>query len=648
MNGTRLSRRSKITLAGAQPMHPGRLRRSSLTYRRVCSLLAPCHPGASAALFAQVIFSRLPIGLCAITVTAVAAPRPAHALDGTASAGLGLGRWDNWSGDAHTSTNIPDWQLAASFAGQPFRPGLLDWQAGASYTGLRDYETNLTSNRNAYGYRLNTAMLSSTNVPITLSASRVTSSFATETNSPQTGGTISQTGTTETSMLTSSLVLRAPQLPMLRLQGSWVNANNTPIGGVSTNLDTKIVNAGLSQSLGTQTYAVDYASTWNSGNFNLNNYRTDYLNAQFISAPRADLMVHFRESYLLRTPTNDAAQNPRYDDNTVTAGVVFRPKQRWTTSLDYSFHHALVSAGAPTLDQTSHALSETTTFRLRPDLQLFATGGAGYTYEQLQEASMRAGSQSLGGGVSWQYKRGRMMLLTSGNGQLAALETSGQAFALGYGVGASEGITHARDRLNLGLTYSIAYSDNAAGVGGSNLTQMVYGSADGLVGRNLQLRSTLNYAQTRRQDPLLGEYQNRTLTFIARAAMRRLRDSYSLDLTLGESEGLAGSLAPSNGPPSPTILPSSYNTRSKFATLQATQTMLRGKLAIIEVGRVMSIEMPQQPSQHEESAWLSLRYALGQIYISVEDRLSRGGTAGPALMSNLFMLRLSRGFGVHF
>ncbi len=54
-----LSRRSKITLAGARPIHPGWLRRSSLTYRRVCALLAPCHPGASAALFAQVIFSRL-------------------------------------------------------------------------------------------------------------------------------------------------------------------------------------------------------------------------------------------------------------------------------------------------------------------------------------------------------------------------------------------------------------------------------------------------------------------------------------------------------------------------------------------------------------------------------------------------------------
>ena len=98
------------------------------------------------------------LGLCACAACATASPGPARALDASATAGFGLGRWDTWASDTHTATTIPDWQLTANLSGQPFRPGLLDWQAGASYTGLRDYETNLTSNRNAYGYRLNTAM----------------------------------------------------------------------------------------------------------------------------------------------------------------------------------------------------------------------------------------------------------------------------------------------------------------------------------------------------------------------------------------------------------------------------------------------------------------------------------------------------------
>jgi hypothetical protein len=62
----------------------------------------------------------------------------------------------------------------------------------------------------------------------------------------------------------------------------------------------------------------------------------------------------------------------------------------------------------------------------------------------------------------------------------------------------------------------------------------------------------------------------------------------------------------------------------------------------------MSIAMPQQPSQHEESAWLSLRYSIGAMFITAENRLSRGGTNGPSQTSNLFMLRLSRTFGAHF
>jgi len=75
---------------------------------------------------------------------------------------------------------------------------------------------------------------------------------------------------------------------------------------------------------------------------------------------------------------------------------------------------------------------------------------------------------------------------------------------------------------------------------------------------------------------------------------------------------------------------------------------MRGKLALIEVGRMMSIEMPQQPRQYEESVWLSLRYTIGLLALTVEDRLSRGGSTGPAQTINLFMLRLSRSFGAHF
>jgi hypothetical protein len=587
--------------------------------------------------------------LCAVAAAVSATPGAAHAVDASATAGLGLGRWDTWAGDVHTATSVPDWQLSANLSGQPFRPGLLDWQAGASYMGLRDYAADMNSSRSGWSYRLASALLSNSNFPMTFAASRTTSSFTTDTTSAQTGSPTTQTGTTETNQFTSTMILRAPLLPSLRLQGTWVDSTNTPIGGVSTNQDTKIVNAGLSQSLGSQTYSVDYSSTWNSGNFTLTNYRSDYLNAQFISTPRPDVTFRFREYYALRTPTNNAPGNPRYDDNLLSAGVIYRPAQRWTSSLDYDFHNALVTApGAPTVEQTSHGLSETLNFRYRPNLQLFAGGGTGYTYEQLQDTSVRAGNQNLGGGAIWQYKRGRTTLLTSGNGQMAALETSGQPFTLGYGVGGSEGVNHARERLSLGLNYSIAYSSNATGVGGSTLAQAVYGSADGIVGRGLQVRGTLNYSQTRRNDPLLGEFQNYTVTFIARASLRRLREFYSVDITLGESDGIAGAVAVSGVGPSTTILPSTYNTRSKFATIQATQSILRGKLAIIEVGRLMSIEMPQQPRQHEESAWLTLRYTIGQIYLTAEDRLSRGGSNGPSLVSNLFMLRLSRNFGGRF
>ena len=577
------------------------------------------------------------------------APRPAAALEVNALAGLGVGRWDYWSADTHTATTIPDWQLSANLSGQPFRPGLMDWQAGASYMGLHDYAPNQNGSRNAWSYRLSSALLSSSNVPITLLASRTITNFATDTTSALGGSPVTQTGTTDTNLLSSSVTLRGAGYPTLRLQGSWIDSNSTPIGGVSTSLDTKIVNAGVAQSLGNHIYSVDYSSTWNRGNYTLNNYRSDYLNAQFITTPRPDVLIRFRDYYILRTPTNDAPLNPRYDDNLIAAGVLYRPGQRWTSSLDYNYQHALVNAvGAPPTEQTSHGLVETTNFRYRPNLYFFASGGAGYTDEQLQDSSLRAGNQNLGAGANWQHTRGRTTLLSQANGQIAALETTGKSTTMGYGVGGSEGISHMRQRVGLSLSYTVSYASNVSGVGGWTLVQAVYGNTDALVGRRLQVRGAINYSQTRREDPLLGSFQNHTASLYARAAIRRARDFYAVDLTMGESDGLAGAVAQPVAAPAPNLLPSTYNTQSRFLTLQATQTMLRGKLALIEVGRLMSITMPQQPSQHEESAWLTLRYTIGATFLTLEDRLSRGGTTGPSQISNLLMLRLSRGFGASY
>ena len=591
-------------------------------------------------------------GLCAMAAATFVAPGRASAVDVAANAGFGLGRWDYWSTDAHTVNTIPDWQLSAALSGQPFRPGLLEWQAGASYMGLHDYAPNQSTSRGAWGYRLSSSMLSNSNTPATFAASRTTTSFASDTTAGQPGSTITQSGTTETNLLSSSLVLRGISYPTVRLQGTWVDSTNTPIGGINTSLDTKIVNVGVGQSLGNHIYSVDYSSTWNNGNYTLNNYRSDYLNAQFITTPRPDIMLRFREYYILRTPTNNAPLNPRYDDNLVSAGVIYRPGQRWSSSLDYGYQHALMTAmtatGPSNSEQTAHQLSETTNFRYRPNLYFFATGTAATTLEQQQDNGVRGGNQNLGAGGNWLYTRGATTLLTSGNSQIAALETGGQPTTLGYGVGGGEGVGHRRGRLSMNLSYNISYASNTSGVGGSSLSQIVYGNADALVGRSMKWSSTLSYSQTRRDDPVLGTFQNHTLTFIARTAWQWRRNSFSFDLTLGETDGLSGAVALPVAAPSPTIVSSSYNTQSRFASLQATQSMLRGKLVLVEVGRLMELQMPQQQGQHEESAWVSLRYTMGLMYITAENRLSRGGTNGPSQTSNLFMLRLSRNFGAHF
>ena len=111
---------------------------------------------------------------------------------------------------------------------------------------------------------------------------------------------------------------------------------------------------------------------------------------------------------------------------------------------------------------------------------------------------------------------------------------------------------------------------------------------------------------------------------------------------------MAGSLASPTGAPAPLAAPSSYNTRSRYATLQLSQILLRGKLTFNQLFRVLSMELPEQPSQYEEAAIFTIRYAIGAMNLTLDDRLSRGGTTGPSQTSNLIMLRLSRNFGANF
>ncbi|MBI5502998.1 MAG: hypothetical protein HY907_22325 [Deltaproteobacteria bacterium] len=75
---TVLGTRSKIPLRFWPPIHPHRRRCSSLTYVRVCSLLAPCRRGASAARIRKTIFSRVlaAFALSAAVSCAKKAPPP--------------------------------------------------------------------------------------------------------------------------------------------------------------------------------------------------------------------------------------------------------------------------------------------------------------------------------------------------------------------------------------------------------------------------------------------------------------------------------------------------------------------------------------------------------------------------------------------
>jgi hypothetical protein len=569
--------------------------------------------------------------------------RTAFAVEANATAGVGYGRWDTWIADQHSTSSMPDWQGSLDLSGRPFRPGLLEWRAGVSYQAVRNYYAAQSSTRDGWGLRLQSAFLSGTPLPITISAGRSWTDFATDSGTRLTGSTL-------TNSLNLAIIFRKRFYPTLRLQGTWINTANHAPGGTKTDTDSKTMNVGMTHTTGTQTYAVDYSTAWNSGNFAINNYRSDYLNAQFTSTPSENVLVRFREYYLLRNPTNDVALNPRFDDNNLSAGVQWRPGSRWNSALDYNFRHALVTAkGAPRNEQTGHSLTNLTYLRLRPTLAFFGTTTLGFADQRLEDQRVRAGNQRLGAGVNGQIKVGRTNFLLSGSGQGAFIETQDTPFSLGYVLSQSSGFTHMRERMNLGLQVSLSYASNAVGVGGTTFSQTVQAMTEGVVGKGTYLRGTLSYNGSRRDDPVLGMSQTRTLTLVARAAWRRWNTLWAADFSGGQSDALAEALvAPEIAPADPLVVSQAYNTRSRYATLQLSQSLLRSKLAITELLRILNLQMPGGPGQYEEAGMLTVRYQVGAVTLSLEDRLSRGGSIGPAQTVNVLMVRLSRAFGARF
>lgn len=572
----------------------------------------------------------LPLLLLAPALTAAGD----YALSGQVDAGYG--RTDAVTGE--TSSTSPAWDYGGqlSLTATPIRADLLQLQATGSYRQLSTSYFETKNRSNNFGYQAALGLLQNMPVSIQAFASRSWSDFNATAATTQTGATLNSTAG-------GAVVLHAESLPTLRAAFTRTDFENRGLGGLTTTGNSQRLSFSGSHTLENQSYSASYDTSWNQGSFADANYRNHIFAFQGNAAVAKGLELRLSENYFLRRPTETAltAVNPRYDDNSLSADLFWRPGGALSGSTAYSYRHSRIEVqGSPSSDTVAHAFSTGADYAFAAEWSVSGTAAVGRTESRLGEETRRAAGESLGAGLRWQRKAGDYDYSTSASASagLTQPETGPDLYA--YGVGLGGGLNTTAGAWLLGASLGTSYSSNLLGALGSSLRTTLNGSAATRWAGGLRLRLQLQVSDQRQESDLQGKVTNQLYTVQGTASYRF---SWA-DATLGLTNGAAPNLIDPAVAPN---LPRTLNTSSRFATLSGGTRFLDAIFAEA-LARYLETEAPARPTTWETGVTVRLIYRIGLFDFSLEDRYSVGGFDGFRTRINVVLVRASRSFGVGF
>ncbi|MBI3182975.1 MAG: hypothetical protein HYZ28_12635 [Myxococcales bacterium] len=552
------------------------------------------------------------------------------------SLGGGHTRSDIFAGQTHTGLPSWIWNASVSVSASPFRLGLLSLSAGVGYSGQRSIYSEGTVDNHGLGYRAGLSTKLSA-LSISLTASRDTADFLSNVGTPQTGSTLTTSYVGNASLLVSGY-------PSLSFGISRVDTENLSFGSDPRPSGRTNLQVSSAHSTSNLIYAANYGTGWNTGLLSQENFRSHGASLSATAALRSDIGFGISEHYYLRLPTHSAPDNPRYDDNAFNTSLQWKPGERLTTNLGYSYRHTLVTLlDAVALESRVQTLAPGVQYRINPETVVSGSGALTYTAIRGQPGQLSAGSgQQIGSGIGFRKSlRPNMSLNLGGNASVGLGENLDGNIFLGYGLGGNGSLSMWGKPGQLSVTYSVAFSQNLGGVLNSSLIQQ--GSIEGqtFVSRAL-LSGALRFYSSRRDVADVGTFLSRTLAFDT--SFRKGR--YSASFNAGSSEGLDRTLQSpiSDG----LFLPAGYNSHARYAALTSGVSLFRDRLGISGTARTVYTRPPSGLSSWEHGFGLNVGWSIGAFGFSLSEQLSYGGTGDSWRTANLVMLQVSRGFGLAF
>jgi hypothetical protein len=556
----------------------------------------------------------------------------AVALDVGGSLGAGYDRSDTWAGGLHTS--IPSWDFASqlSLSDSPLAPGLLTWSATGDYRRHRSLYTDSTSTTDNFGFLGSASLFQSSPLSLQLAGSRAWTEFTSSGPTEQTGSTLVTTYGARARYATMAR-------PSFTAAVARTEIENRSFG-VRSQAENTTLSTGVSQQLEGFDYALAYDTSFSSGTFADTNYRSHTFNLQATTYLTPGVELRLVDRYFLRDPTVTAGTNPRFDDNDFHLSATSRGDTRLISRADYEYRHFVTTVpGADGRDAFDHLATAATEYRYSPEWTFAGNAGASYAKDRLGATELAGSTEQVGANARWQRALERSQLFLSGGGSLGLQQRDGAGQQGAWGVSAGGGGSTARETWVGSLSYTLGLSRNLSGLFGTTLSQQLNATADTRLAGWL-VRNLLAISAARRYADVGDSSVNRSIQGTVTAS----QGGYVLQLLAGLSDGASGTISnPGDG----LFLPSTFNTRSRFAQANASGQLSRD-VSVSVNARYQQSTAPGRSLQWEQGVGGVLGYSLGLFQLSLDERYSYGGYGDTRQRGNLLFVRLTRFFGARF
>jgi hypothetical protein len=571
------------------------------------------------------------------TGLALAAAAPASALSYGGYVGLQYARDDAWATSLqHSSAPHLDLNLGLSLDGYVYTPGAFAYTLAGDYRRTSFQQTGAPETvQNFLQYRARATAFGDPRTPLSVSAhaQRSTEQSASTSSNPVGLDVDSRTYGVD-------MRYRQPDRPLL--SASYVRTesiNHVPGLADATRLSD---NVGVSTSHGAAGYS--YAATY-YGAFNQGTYVTDAFDnhrvSVFAKAGVADKTeVRIADSYYLRVPTELSPFSPRQELNSLNATVIRRTGLSDFDEVGYSYSRGVQEApGAEVLDRLAQQATYAHQHTLaNPELRLRANVDATLSQNRLGTTETRDAGQSLGLGVTWARNLPDLGYIeVRGGPSVGVIEPSGGSAQWGYGGSAGGTYRRAASLTTYEATYDLSFASHIGDLG-TALRQQAQGSATTPVGVGA-MRGQLTFSALRRDSPRVGAAAYRSATLMGGYSWRRYTISADAGITSGVSVPVQN---PGFGDGLFLSLP--YDTHTYSASVGGNAG-ITDRLSLGAVARFVATAMPDRPDTTESELRGSVRYAVGALALSLEERYTISQIPGGTTRRNLFFFSVNRAFG---